>query len=173
MARIEQRELIRTTEWAAQTYGAEHRFTVQDVCELHRTWLMPIYAWAGEYRQVNVSKGGFLFAAAHLIPSLMSGFEAECLARTTPLEPERSGIALALAETHTELLLIHPFREGNGRVARLLCTLMAWQAGLQTPAFDAILKRRKLEYFAAVRAGLDRNYQPMSTLFASVIGGLQ
>ncbi|TAK86063.1 MAG: hypothetical protein EPO20_09750 [Betaproteobacteria bacterium] len=31
----------------------------------------------------------------------------------------------ALAETHVELVLIHPFREGNGRIARALSTLMA------------------------------------------------
>jgi len=37
----------------------------------------------------------------------------------------------ALAVVHTELVLIHPFRaEGNGRVARMLATLMALQAGL-------------------------------------------
>lgn len=42
--------------------------------------------------------------------------------------------ALALAETHAELMLIHPFRDGNGRLGRLLATLMALQAGL--PVLD-------------------------------------
>jgi len=28
-----------------------------------------------------------------------------------------------------ELILIHPFREGNGRIARFLSVLMALQAG--------------------------------------------
>lgn len=80
----------------------------------------------------------------------------------------------ALAETHTELLLIHPFRDGNGRLARLLATVMSLQAGVRTPDFDLLLKRRAPEYFAAVQAGLDRNYEPMRTLFASVLdcGGL-
>ncbi len=35
-----------------------------------------------------------------------------------------------MAVTHTELILVHPFREGNGRLTRLLNTLMALQAGL-------------------------------------------
>jgi cell filamentation protein len=35
----------------------------------------------------------------------------------------------ALAWTHAEFILIHPFREGNGRLARLLNTMMALQAG--------------------------------------------
>jgi hypothetical protein len=46
---------------------------------------------------------------------------------------------------------------------------MAWQAGIRTPAFDAMVTERKLEYFAAVRAGLDRDYEPMRELFASAI----
>jgi cell filamentation protein len=33
-----------------------------------------------------------------------------------------------LAVTHVELILIHPFREGNGRLARLLADVMAVQA---------------------------------------------
>ena len=40
----------------------------------------------------------------------------------------------ALALTHAEFVLIHPFREGSGRLVRLLSTLMAVQASL--PALD-------------------------------------
>ena len=36
----------------------------------------------------------------------------------------------ALAITNCELVLIHPYGEGNGRKPRLLETLMALQAGL-------------------------------------------
>ena len=35
----------------------------------------------------------------------------------------------AIAETQVELIPIHPFREGNGRLARLLADVMAVQAG--------------------------------------------
>lgn len=34
----------------------------------------------------------------------------------------------ALSSAHVELILIHPFREGNGRIARLLSDVMAVQA---------------------------------------------
>jgi cell filamentation protein len=171
MARIEDDELTRTMVWAVGEYKATHRFTAQDLCALHRHWLGSIYPWAGEYRQVNVSKGGFLFAAASLIPHLMMKFESECLRKHTPLRAQALlEIAAALAETHTELVLIHPFRDGNGRLARLLAVLMAAQAGFPAPAFEIMRKRRETAYFAAVQAGLDRNYTPMSRLFASLIG---
>lgn len=34
----------------------------------------------------------------------------------------------SLGIVHVEFIIIHPFREGNGRVARLLANLMALQA---------------------------------------------
>jgi cell filamentation protein len=35
----------------------------------------------------------------------------------------------ALAKVHIELILIHPFREGNGRLSRLLANVMSLEAG--------------------------------------------
>ena len=60
----------------------------------------------------------------------MADLQAGALARCTPCRPaDMQKVAAALAEVHVELVLIHPFREGNGRLARLLATLMALQAG--------------------------------------------
>lgn len=71
----------------------------------------------------------------------------------------------ALAETHVELVLIHPFRDGNGRVARVLASLMRLQAGLPLLDFRSIAEEKKQEYFTAVQSGLDRNYEPTERLF--------
>jgi cell filamentation protein len=73
------------------------------------------------------------------------------------------------AIVHTELMLIHPFRQGNGRVGRLLAVLMAFQAGLPGLDFAGIRGKKRKEYFAAVQAGLDRNYEPMKKIFRSVV----
>ena len=128
--------------------------------------------WAGEYREVERQQGRLPVRRCQVISPLMEEFESDVLTRNTPLKKQsQPDSALALAETHTELLLIHPFREGNGRVARLLVSLMALQRGLERPRFEALLEQRKPEYFAAVRAGLDRNYQPMRSLFDWLIDG--
>ena len=68
-----------------------------------------------------------------------------------------------------ELVLIHPFREGNGRVARLLAVLMGLQAGLPPLFFDETTGRKRTQYFAAVRQGMDQNYEPMTRIFSAVI----
>lgn len=151
-------------------YDERHRFTAADICAIHKEWLGDIYEWAGEYRRVNVSKGEFTFAAAARIPALMEEFDRKLLARYTPCnDSDRAHIIRALAETHVELVLIHPFREGNGRLSRMLSTLMALQAGLPLLDFGLITSEGKERYFAAVQAGLDKNYKPMEQLFAEII----
>jgi len=166
----EARALERAMVGLVGKYSERHRFTATDICGIHKSWLGEIYEWAGEHRQVNVSKGDFPFAAAVRVPSLMEEFERDVLARYTPCNSkDRADIVRALSETHVELVLIHPFREGNGRLARVVSILMALQAGLPLLDFSSIAEEKKQEYFAAVQAGLDKNYGPMERLFAEII----
>lgn len=148
----------------------DHPFTAEDLCYCHRIWLGEVYEWAGQYRQVNVSKDDFLFATAAHIPSLMTKFEQDVLGRWTPCRfPTRQDILRALAETHVELVLIHPFRDGNGRLARLLSTLMALQAGLPLLNFHRLTGERKRAYFGAIQAGMNKDYAPMEKVFDEII----
>lgn len=166
----EARALEQAMDIVIRKYGESHRFSAADVCECHKTWLGDIYEWAGQYRQVNVSKDDFPFAVAAHIPALMEQFEHVVLSRCTPCSfADRAAIIRALAETHVELVLIHPFRDGNGRLARMLSTLMALQAGLPLLDFSLIAGKKKKEYVAAVQAGLEKHYAPMERLFAEII----
>jgi cell filamentation protein len=170
MAWMEHQEQLRALRELLVTYDRGHRFRAEDLRHMHRNWLGGIYAWAGEYRQVNLSKGDFPFAAAAQIPKLMSELEAGPLKEYTPCRfTDESDAVRALAVVHTELVLIHPFREGNGRLARMLATLMALQAGIPPLDFGGMVGKQRQEYFAAVRAGLDRDYRPMERIFSLVL----
>ena len=46
---------------------------------------------------------------------------------------------------------------------------MALQAELPPLDFAGIKGRTRQEYFAAVRSGLDRNYEPMERIFSDVV----
>jgi cell filamentation protein len=148
----------------------EQRFTAEDIRRMHRLWLGEIYVWAGEYRQVNMGKGDFMFAAAGQVPRLMHELERGALREFTPCRFEGADEqAHALAVVHAELILIHPFRDGNGRCARLLATLMGLQAGLPALDFGGIRGKAKQRYIAAVHAALSRDYRPMTEIFSGVI----
>ena len=154
-----------------RNFDDTHRFTAADICTFHKVWLDEIYEWAGKYRQVNISKDGFPFAAAAHVPSLMTQVEQDMLKRNTPcIFKDQTAIVHALAETHIELVLIHPFREGNGRVARILSTLMVLQAGLPLLDFSLLAGDKKKEYFSAIQDGMNKNYEPMGNLFSEIIG---
>ena len=175
MDEVEAIALVRATEEAIRTrsiptYDKDYRFIATDVCRIHKLWLGKIYEWAGCYRQVNVSKDGFPFAAASQVPRLMASFEDGPLRKYTPCcFDSKDEVVRAVAIVHTELVLIHPFREGNGRVARMLATLMAMQAGFPVLDFNGINKgRKRQEYFAAVRVGMASDYDPMERVFSAV-----
>ena len=100
----------------------------------------------------------------------MAALEKEALGRLTPcLFETKPEVVHALAVVHTELVLVHPFREGNGRVARMLAIVMAAQAGLPHLDFSHLKGRNKEGYFRAVQAGMDYNYEPMEKVFTGVI----
>jgi cell filamentation protein len=167
---VEEVRFERLMEETSARFDSVHRFTVQDILWLHKYWLDGVFSWAGAYRTVNIGKGGFMFAAAAHLPELMRQFEKDQLARLTPCRFERiEDVVAALAEVHVELVLIHPFREGNGRIARLLSVLMALQAGLPPLDFSEIKEVKRDDYFAAVQRGMDRNYKPMEMIFSRVI----
>jgi cell filamentation protein len=141
-----------------------------DLKTWHRRWLGNVYGWAGEERSVNMSKNNFHFAAAAQIPRLLTILERDCLARFTPCHDINDAALIeAIAVTHVEFILIHPFREGNGRLSRLLADVMAVQAGhdpLDYSAWDA----DKPAYFSAIHAGLAGDYMPMRRLMEQVWG---
>jgi cell filamentation protein len=170
MARLESERLLAATEHLIDEIEVDQRFRAEDMCRMHRLWLGGIYAWAGEYRQVNIGKDGFMFAAAHLIPGLMKELERGPLQQFTPCRfstvEEQS---YALAVVHAELILIHPFREGNGRCARLVATLMGLQAGLPVLNFGGIRGEEKKRYIGAIHAAVGRDYAPMTAIFRRVI----
>lgn len=170
MDSVEAELLAKATDWAIRHYDADHRFGEDDVCLLHRQWLGTVYPWAGDYRQVNIGKGGFAFAMAAQIPRLMQEYQRDVLVTHTPCQFDSiDRVVEALAIAHCELILIHPFRDGNGRITRLISTLMALQAGLPLLDFSGIRGPARKNYFMAVQAAMGRNYEPMKETFRAVL----
>lgn len=104
--------------------------TIEGVCEIHRRFsaLLPeqlllvsdpdsgrtINVVAGEWRRDDVKVGRHLAISPGAVPRFMTRFE-QVYARLG-----RSETILAAAAAHHRLLWIHPFADGNGRVARLM-----------------------------------------------------
>jgi len=174
MGALEEQELERTELELLKIFDESHRFTAEDICNIHELWLGDVYPSAGKYRTVNMSKDGFPFAAPLRIESSMKEFEKKYLAIHTPCHySDPSELALALGAVHIELILIHPFREGNGRTARLLADLMAMQANRPSLNFSAIDKTENEkgfeQYILAIHAGVSGSYEPIQEIFSKLL----
>ena len=170
MDKQEKEAQMRAIEELTGVFDENHRFTAADICKLHKVWLGDIYEWAGKYRHVKMSKNDFSFSFPEQISKLMVELEKGPLSECTPCRfSSLDEVIKALAIVHAELLLIHPFREGNGRVARMLATLMALQAGLPPLDFGYVTGKGKKEYIKAIHAAMERIYEPMGKVFTSVI----
>jgi cell filamentation protein len=173
MDRTEHEALVQVQAAYQRRSGPDTCFTAAMLRQMHRDWMGGIYEWAGEYRTVEVQKGDFRWPPAYLVPRNMDTLEQNLLFRNTPCCPGGlAQVAWHVAQVHAELLLIHPFREGNGRLARWLADLMAFQAGLPPPDYAFRGKGsvgRRMRYLQAVSQGYLREYEALATFFAEAL----
>jgi len=174
MDEIEQSELKRTELEVVKIFARDHQFTAEDICNIHELWLGDVYPMAGKYRTVTMEKDGFPFAASGQIEKLMGILEEDYLKKYTPCRfDDSTQLAYALGVVHVELILIHPFREGNGRTARLLADLMAAQANMPPLNYQEIEVENPEgfeQYIKAIHAGAgERDYSLIQDIFAILL----
>jgi cell filamentation protein len=66
-----------------------------------------------------------------------------------------------IAIVHCELIHIHPFREGNGRTARIFADLMAGRAGYPSLNLNKFREDYYSNYIEALNKGDEKEYSPM------------
>jgi len=85
----------------------------QALSEIHRYLFEEIYDFAGVVRTVNIAKGNFRFAPVMYLEAALRHIE------TMPQSTYDQ-----IIEKYVEMNIAHPFREGNGRSARIWLDLM-------------------------------------------------
>ena len=144
-------------------------FSFQNVASWHRQWLGNVYEWAGKIRSIDMGKGGFQFMSPLQIEKNIRLFENEYLSRFNKL-PEMTNEELVsfLAQSHVEFILIHPYREGNGRISRLLMDFLCSKAGKGTLDYS-LWDEHKDFYIKSIKAGVNSDYQHIERLVRDII----
>lgn len=157
---------LRVEHSAIDALGSDTAFSLEYLYHLHRDALGHLYEFAGRLRTVDISKNGFAFAPAHVLPQTMQTFENEYLKPLTIKDWDRDSLLEYLAEMHAELLYIHPFREGNGRIVRLFSRLMFLAKTGEELDFSLIAEGNNFErYVIAVQQAAGKEYSVMKELF--------
>ena len=141
--------------------------TVSVVRQVHRELLGEIYPFAGAWRTVALHKGEgptkWPFPPGGIEP-LMALFDRDVLSKSPVIAEDDAVVAAFAAEAMGELIAIHPFREGNGRVAFIIGNLILMQNDLLP--LDVYDRRRDQErYFDACEmVRVKKDYGPMASL---------
>ncbi len=109
---------------------------------------------------VTSDTGGIAYAApeADDVPQLMDEV-VDWLATGDP----KAHVVVRAAMAHLHLVSVHPFRDGNGRISRILQSLVLAREELMTPEFGSIeeyLGRNTTAYYAALGTVQGGRYQP-------------
>ncbi len=119
---------LRAAEFVRKQYKVSS-FDIQSFKDLHRHFFQDIYPFAGKFRTVQLMKGNTRFCQAQYLDSY-----AEQIFKELAEEQEWSTLEVAakrLAYFKTELNMLHPFREGNGRTIRTFLHEYARSRGIE------------------------------------------
>lgn len=144
------------------------KFDFAYIQRIHQLSLKDLYDFAGQFRTVNMTKGGFLFPTAKFLPKICHDFDERVLKSLPDYYQDKQQLIRDIAHVHAELLFIHPFREANGRVARILANMMAVKQGYDFLGFYKITQRQFKQYIIAVQSAADHNYQPMTEIISAI-----
>lgn len=103
-------------------------YSMSDILAIHNYLFQDVYAWAGQYRKVNISKSGnpfmpiqsFNTAETHMNNLIHSYHQTA---------NSKDEIIVHLIEILDNLNYFHPFREGNGRTQREVIRSLALSKG--------------------------------------------
>ncbi len=150
---------LKTEEWAEQTYAAHGWRAIFDpavICAMHQHLYteMPVAdrvtdtgdpVMEGQLRDRPVHVGMHMAPVAETVPTFLNRWKD--FYGGLP-EGERALVGLACA--HHRLAWIHPFRDGNGRIARLQSHLALHAMGLTDGLWSPMrgMARKHKEYYA-------------------------
>lgn len=143
--------------------------TPEWICQLHQALAGHLFPdWAGRYRDVNVQVGTHTPPHFYEVPGLMRLFcddLAERLRHVTAPESSASEMTDLLAWADWRFEWVHPFKDFNGRIGRVLLAALLYKLALphvETAPLESDARRR---YLDALRAADTGDLGPLTELW--------
>ena len=164
---VEDKNLTLLYKYVFDQFNANRTMTMKVLNDWHKRLFSNIFPFAGKYRTVEMHKGeeNSEYTMTWRIDFLNGIPDLEKLIQTVDRieHHDVKSIALNISEIICEFLFIHPYREGNGRISRLLGDYILAKNGF--PPIGANLKVDEKEYIRRLHIGYrKKDYHPMNEL---------
>lgn len=135
----------------------EGKFDINHIKRIHEYIFQDLYSFAGKIRAEDIWKGNTLFCKCQYIESSLQRIFDELKSEEHLKDADKEYFVERSAYYVCEINVIHPFREGNGRVIREFIRTLGLKSGFhinwQFVNSEKILK--------AAILGVDRKYELM------------
>lgn len=141
------------------------RITPQWICDIHSCIAGDLFPdWAGCFRTTDVQVGTHLPPPGHEVAVHIKNFSLDLEERLRHVHGAQS-IAELLAWADWRFQWIHPFKDFNGRVGRILLIALAYKLALPPIDPAAANELGKVAYFAALRAADEGDQAELNDLW--------
>lgn len=162
---VEDKNLIDLYDYVLDDFNSNTILTMNIISKWHKKLFSNIYPFAGRYRTVDMQKGAGAISMTWLLRFLDHIPEIDKLLKELSKSKNLTidELALKISEFICEFLFIHPYREGNGRISRLVGDFFLVKNGF--PPIGANLKVDNSTYIEKLHIGYNqKDYQPLSLL---------
>jgi cell filamentation protein len=143
------------------------RFDFKHLRDIHRTIFCDVYTWAGTPRTVDIAKGDAFCLSQH-IGSYAENLFAQLKQEHFLAEKTQAEMPKRLTYYLSEINVLHPFREGNGRTQRVFIEYLAQYAGFSVD-FSQVTGKEMIE---ASALSFRCKYEMMTEMFQRILSPL-
>lgn len=142
------------------------KFDLEHLKSIHRFLFEDIYNWAGQIRTVDIAKGNVFCLVQFIETQFADLYEKLKEDNFLKDESDIENVSKKISFYLSELNVIHPFREGNGRVQRIYCQQLCMNTGHFYLDFSMARENEMLE--ASVESFMCK-YDKMNSLIRKCI----
>lgn len=173
---LEVEGIKRALQYIVRLSGRKAKITPVLIQDIHKEAFGFIFPdWAGKFRTVDVTVGEYepphYSKISVLVTSLCDDLEERLKHIPSPEKEEQflTEVISLLAWFQHRFVWIHPFKDYNGRVARLLTNLLVLNFGLPVSEIKAETGADRQRYITAMKAADKHDYSKLERLIANAL----
>lgn len=160
---VAEREITALKIAKAKDEPIKGNLDLEHLQKIHKYIFEDIYTWAGKLRTVNIAKGN-QFCLSNYLETYADGIINELSKENYLINYSFGAVPQRLAYYLSEINVLHPFREGNGRTQRLFIEYLANVAGIEID-FSGVSDR---EMIIASANSFAKDYNEINSLFKRI-----